>query len=59
MDPNVLVTILFVAYTVVVCAGIGGVLLTQREHGVSADESGQVPGERPTDEPGAWRGGQS
>lgn len=59
MDPNVIVTILFVAYTVVVCVGIGGVLLTQREHRASVDEASQAPGDEPTGEPGAWRGGQN
>jgi hypothetical protein len=59
MDPNVIVTILFVAYAVVVCVGIGGVLLTQREHSASADDASQAPGEAPTSRPGVWRGGQS
>jgi hypothetical protein len=59
MDPNVIVTILFVAYTVVVCVGIGGVLFTQREHPATADDASQAPGDAPTGEPDAWRGGQS
>jgi hypothetical protein len=59
MDPNVMVTILFVAYAVVVCLGIGGVLLTQREHRAGADDAPQAPGDAPTGEPGFWRSGRS
>jgi hypothetical protein len=51
MDPDVIVTILFVAYAVAVCAGIGGVVLTQGNKGAPADNDGpQAPDDCPSGE---------
>jgi hypothetical protein len=46
MDPDVVVTILLVAYTVVVCAGIGAFLLTQREQDANAADAPHTPSDR-------------
>ena len=54
MDPDVSVTILFVAYAVAVCAGIGGVVLTQRYPGsLQNDEGSQAPDDRQSSVPHA------
>ena len=54
MDPDVVVTILFVAYAVAVCAGIGGVVLTQRDPGaLQNDEGSQAPDDRQSSVPHA------
>jgi hypothetical protein len=47
MDPDVVVTILLVAYAVLVCAGIAGVVLRQGNHGASHDDGSQERGHRP------------
>lgn len=43
MDPDVMVTILFVAYAVIVAIAIGGLLLSQNERRTGADDDASNP----------------
>jgi preprotein translocase subunit SecG len=43
MDPDVMVTILFVAYAVVAAVAIGGLLLSQNKRGSGADDDPSNP----------------
>jgi hypothetical protein len=59
MDPNIIVTILFVSYAVLACLGIGSVLLAQQKRGATADATVQPARDCRPAEPGASRGNQS
>ena len=59
MDPNIIVTILFVSYAVLTCLGIGSVLFAQHKGGATADATVQQLATHRQPEPVASRSNES